>query len=74
MKLIVLTGVCLLLTMVAMAQSPVPLRGGGAGRQGAQGQRGGGPFDSALPATPTAIAIPAITAEMRRKWSYPLNC
>jgi hypothetical protein len=62
MKLIVLTAICLLLTMVAMAQSPVPLRGGGAGRQGAQGQRGGGPADTALPATPTAAATAAITA------------
>ena len=63
MKLIALTVMTLLLTTLLGAQSPIPVRGGGAGRQGGQGQRGGGAFDaSALPSSPTATALPTITA------------
>lgn len=62
MKLIALTGVTLLLTAMLGAQSPIPVRGGGAGRQGVQA-RGGGAFDaSTLPSSPAAVALPAITA------------
>jgi hypothetical protein len=44
------------------AQSPIPLRGGGPATQGA-GQRGGGaPAASTLPSSPTAVALPTITA------------
>src|SRR5687768_7773452 len=63
MKLIALTVMTLLLTTLLGAQSPIPVRGGGAGRQGGQGQRGGGAFDaSALPSGPTATTLPTITA------------
>jgi hypothetical protein len=62
MKLIVLTGVTLLLTAMLGAQSPIPTRGGGAGRQGGQGARGAGAFDaSALPSSPAAVTLPSIT-------------
>ena len=63
MKLIALTAMSLLLMTLLGAQSPIPLRGGGAGRQGGQGPRGGGQFDaSTLPSSPTAVALPTITA------------
>jgi hypothetical protein len=62
MKLIVLTGVTLLLTAMLGAQSPIPTRGGGAGRQAGQGARGGGAFDaSTLPSNPAAVMLPSIT-------------
>src|SRR5687768_3128441 len=62
MKLIALTVMSLLLATLLGAQSPIPVRGGGAGRQGGQGQRGGGAFDaSALPSSPAIAAIPVIT-------------
>ena len=62
MKLIVLTGVTLLLTAMLEAQSPIPTRGGGAGRQTGQGARGGGAFDaSTLPPSPAAVMLPSIT-------------
>ena len=63
MKLIALTGVTLLLTVMLGAQSPIPTRGGGAGRQAGQGPRGGGPPDaSTLPSSPAAVALPSMTA------------
>ena len=62
MKLIVLTGVALLLTATLAAQSPIPTRGGGAGRQAGQGARGGGaPDASTLPSSPAAVMLPSIT-------------
>jgi hypothetical protein len=63
MKLFALTAMSLLLSTLLGAQSPVPLRGGGAGRPGGPGQRGGGAFDaSALPSTPTAVTLPTLSA------------
>jgi alpha/beta hydrolase family protein len=48
-------------TIVLSAQSPIPLRGGGAGgRQGGQGP--GGAPEPSLPASPTAVALPTISA------------
>jgi hypothetical protein len=64
MKLIPLTVVTLLLATVLGAQSPVPLRGGGAGRQGTPGPRGGGAADAALPGNPTVVALPKISASI----------
>ena len=65
MKLIALTVMTLLLTTLLGAQSPIPVRGGGAGRQGGQGQRGGGALDaSALPSSPAATTLPTITAQV----------
>jgi hypothetical protein len=63
MKPIALTAMTLLLTTLLGAQSPVPVRGGGAGRQGGQGARGGGAFDtSTLPAGPTVVSLPTVSA------------
>ena len=60
-----LTAIALLLTALLAAQSPIPLRGGGAGRQGGQGQRGAGAFDlSGLPTSPTAAPVPTITGPL----------
>jgi hypothetical protein len=48
----------------ALAQMPIPTRGGGAGGQG-QGARGGGPAQpSNLPASPVAAPLPAISPEI----------
>jgi hypothetical protein len=50
------------------AQSAIPTqggRGGGQGRQGGQGGRGGGaPQPSNLPAAPTAVTLPVVSAEV----------
>lgn len=62
MKPIALTAITLLLTTLLGAQSPVPVRGGGAGRQAGQGLRGGGAFDaSTLPSSPSAVTLPSMT-------------
>ena len=62
MKLVVLTATLLAVTALLAAQSPVPLQGGGAGRQGAPGQRGAGASDPALPTQPAAVEVPTISA------------
>jgi hypothetical protein len=62
MKLIALTAASLLLSTVLGAQSPIPTRGGGAGRQAGPGPRGGGAFDaSTLPSSPAAVMLPSIS-------------
>ena len=61
MRPIALTATVLLLTSLLAAQSPIPVRGGGAGRQGGQG-RGAAPADNtALPSSPAAVSLPTIT-------------
>ena len=62
MKPIALTAMSLLLTALVTAQSPIPVRGGGPGRQGEPGQRGAGAAAPALPAVPTAVDLPTISA------------
>ena len=61
MKPVVLTAMSLALTTLFAAQSPVPLQGGGAGRQGAPGQRGAGAIAPVLPPGPTTVELPTIT-------------
>ena len=62
MKLIALTAASFLLSSLLVAQSPIPTRGGGAGRQAGQGPRGGGAFDaSTLPSSPAAVPLPSMT-------------
>ena len=61
MKPVALTAMTMVLTMVLAAQSPIPLGGGGSGRQGAPGQRGAGAIAPALPTIPTTVEVPTIT-------------
>ena len=62
MKLIALTATSLLLSTLLGAQSPIPTRGGGAGRQAGQGPRGGGAVDaSTLPSSPAAVPLPSMS-------------
>ena len=62
MRPIALTAVSLLLTTLISAQSPIPLRGEGPGRQGEPGPRGAGASPQTLPAVPTTVDVPAISA------------
>ena len=61
MKPVVLTALSLLLTALLSAQSPIPVSGGGSGRQGAPGQRGAGAIAAVLPLGPTTVELPTIT-------------
>jgi alpha/beta hydrolase family protein len=61
MKLVALTAMSLAVTALLAAQSPVPLQGGGSGRQGAPGQRGAGASPPILPPSPATVELPTIT-------------
>ena len=61
MKPIALTATSLVLSALLSAQSPIPVSGGGPGRQGTPGQRGAGAATPALPAGQTAVELPTIT-------------
>ena len=65
-KMALTAAVAVLSALALSAQSPIPLRGGGAGgRQGGQGARGGGPPEASnLPAAPTAAPLASISAEI----------
>ena len=65
MKPVVLTAMSLALSALLAAQSPVPLQGGGSGRQGAPGQRGAGASPPILPPRPTAVELPTVTGPTR---------
>ena len=62
MKPVALTAIPLLLTTAMLsAQSPIPVSGGGPGRQGAPGQRGAGAASAALPMGQIAVELPTVT-------------